>query len=225
MTSTFLRFAESYESPVFRGRGFTLEEFQDWYASEHAGVFTYYEDWVGFNFPSHVIDDFTPNKFGAFSRKEHWVLDQLKDAEGNYYVIASAVGNPAIEQELVHAMFHINQDYARAVEGVVAEYKFEAFRNTLVKMGYSETVLVDEINAYLVTGLVKSLYRKSTKDVQSCVPRLSALAKGAFGFDLNDTPAVLRFLRDEVHHIDGASVQSGQPLSSESPMDCGSVSM
>jgi hypothetical protein len=136
MTSTFLRFAESYESPKFKGKGFTLEEFQDWYAAERKDIFSYYEDWVGFNFPSYVVEDFTPSKFGVISRKEHWVLDNLKDATGTYYVIASAAKVPAIEHELVHAMFYIKPEYARQVESIVQEYKFTAFRNALTKMGY-----------------------------------------------------------------------------------------
>ena len=225
LTSTFLRFAESYESPEFKGKGFTLEEFQDWYASRGEGVFTYYEDWVGFNFPSYVVEDFTPSKFGVLSRKEHWVLDQLKDAEGVYYVIASAAGLPAIEHELVHALFYIHLDYARKVESIISEYKFTALRSALVKLGYTESVIVDEINAYLVTGLVKDLYRKSAREVLDATPRLIALARETFGFDVNEPADVLSFLQRQVHHIDGASVYSpGQPRSSESPIDCGSVS-
>jgi len=225
MTSTFLRFAESYESPEFKGKGFTLEEFQDWYATERKGIFSYYEDWVGFNFPSYVIEDFTPSKFGVISRKEHWVLDQLKEADGTYYVIVSAAQVPAVEHELVHAMFYIKPEYAHKVESIIQEYKFTAFRNALTKMGYAESVVIDEINAYLVTGLVKELYRKSTADVRSATPRLLSVAREVFGFDINNASEVLAFLKEEVHHIDGRSVQPGHPRSSERPMEFGSVSI
>lgn len=49
LASTFLRFQEHYESPEFRGKIFTLDEYKEWYMTNSPnsikkGIFTYYED-------------------------------------------------------------------------------------------------------------------------------------------------------------------------------------
>src|SRR5512138_554281 len=62
LASTFLRFQEHYESPRFRNRIFSLEEFMDWYA-EKTGAFTYFTDWSGFNVPSSTFEAFYRGKF------------------------------------------------------------------------------------------------------------------------------------------------------------------
>ena len=41
LTSTFLRFQEHYESPHFRGKIFTREEFEDWYCGNQRGGFNF----------------------------------------------------------------------------------------------------------------------------------------------------------------------------------------
>lgn len=207
MTSTFLRFQEFYESPKFRGLGFSLEEFQDWYSSQMPkGQFSYYNDWVGFNFPSYVVDGFTPNKFGAFTRKENWVLDQLRDAPEKYYCIATAQDGFAIEHELVHALYYLNADYSKQVDATINDYKFRAFKSALVKRGYHEEVLVDEINAYLTTGLIPSLSKKSRKDVLACQPKLLKLFESMFGFDINNSDQVEKFIGDNIQFVDCSTV-------------------
>ncbi|HVY01919.1 MAG TPA: hypothetical protein VHA12_04110, partial [Candidatus Nanoarchaeia archaeon] len=75
LTSTFLRFQEHYESPKFRGKIFSLEEYKKWYISnspkgKETGKFTYYEDWSGFNIPGHVLEPFFQGKFDPLSLEE-----------------------------------------------------------------------------------------------------------------------------------------------------------
>ena len=52
LTQTMLRFQEHFESPKFRNKFFSLEEFKAWYITTTPNnKFTYYSDWSGFNFP------------------------------------------------------------------------------------------------------------------------------------------------------------------------------
>ena len=73
--STFLRFQEHYESPQFRGKIFSLDEFKEWYTANSEkgkakGKFTYYDDWGGFNIPSYILEPFYKGLFNPLSEKE-----------------------------------------------------------------------------------------------------------------------------------------------------------
>src|ERR1019366_973309 len=55
---TFLRYQEFYESPNkrFRNHSFTIIDFMSWYSSAFGnGIFTYPNDWNGFNFPDYIV--------------------------------------------------------------------------------------------------------------------------------------------------------------------------
>ena len=57
---SFVRVQEFYESPEFKGRYFTLEEFIDWWSikmSHIHGAFDYPARWGGFNVPGEVMLD------------------------------------------------------------------------------------------------------------------------------------------------------------------------
>ena len=57
LTSSFIRMQEYYESPYndIRNKYFTLDYYMDVYAKENYGVFSYFEDWNGFNIPGNSI--------------------------------------------------------------------------------------------------------------------------------------------------------------------------
>src|SRR3990167_8171616 len=92
LTTTFLRFQEHYESPEFKGKIFTLEEFKKWYIlnspnGKKTGRFTYYEDWAGFNIPSEVLEPFYEGKFNPLADYEQKFLDLFKEKrDGKFYV-------------------------------------------------------------------------------------------------------------------------------------------
>lgn len=210
LASTFLRFQEFYESPHFRGKPFSLEEFQDWYITTRcSGEFSYYTDWGGFNFPSYVVDHFRERRMDPQSRKEQWVLDLLPP-HGMFYVIGTCQdaegSNGVIAHEVVHGLFYLNPEYADAVAKVIQEYDLAAFKQELRSMGYCEEVLIDEINAYLTTGLCPHLRGKDGLAVRRCRPRLLRVFRGHFGFDVSKKAQAEIFIRDSIHHIDGSSV-------------------
>ena len=107
LTSTFLRVQEHYESPKFHGRAFTLQQYIDWYAPEHGGKFSYYEDWSGFNVPSTAFRFFYDGKFDPLSEKEKQLLRLFKGLHGRFYVIAvfDADKGRSLKHELAHALY------------------------------------------------------------------------------------------------------------------------
>lgn len=78
---SFLRVQEFYESPKFKGRYFTLEEFMDWWSfseSKIKGSFDYPIRWDGFNIPGEVILDWLLNcDEDTLSNKEIAWLNRL----------------------------------------------------------------------------------------------------------------------------------------------------
>ena len=84
ITSSLLRFQEHYESPEFKDKIFTLEEFKKWYSSIKGG-FTYYTDWNGFNIPSHILTPFYEGKFNPLTKEEQMILNLFKNEKKPFY--------------------------------------------------------------------------------------------------------------------------------------------
>jgi hypothetical protein len=148
-----MRFQEHYESPKFRGKVFTREEFEDWYAATR-GTFTYYADWGGFNFPSRVLGPFKGGAFDPLTEKEQALLELVrKHAKGDSYVIGCIKGDAqTLAHECVHGLFAIFPKYRKDVLAAIARHPTELLRKKLGRMGYHPDVFDDEINAYLMTG-------------------------------------------------------------------------
>jgi hypothetical protein len=153
MASTFLRFQEHYESPRFRGKVFTLEQFMDWYASQQThGDFTYYKDWTGFNIPSSVLDRFRRGDFDPLSAKEKELLALFAGVPGRFYLIGTAGAVPdeeTLRHELAHSLFYTRADYRRAVLAELRGADLTPVFAALKRLGYHRSVWLDEANAYL----------------------------------------------------------------------------
>lgn len=155
LAATFLRFQEHFESPRFRGKYFSLEEFMDWYAAAY-GAFTYYDDWEGFNVPSWVFKPFRAGRFDPLSRKEKKLLDLVADSPEPFYVIGAnrPFGLPMIKHELAHALFEIDPRYQRDVLTKIRKSDVRTYERALEKSrGYHRTRWPDEINAYSLAGI------------------------------------------------------------------------
>ncbi len=162
VASTFLRFQEHYESPEFRGKIFTLDEYKAWYIRTMGG-FTYYQDWAGFNFPSRVLEPFYEGKFDPLTEKEKSLLELFRPYRGTrFYIIATFDGAGelgTVHHETAHAFYYMNDAYHREVDEVLATLDqgpiHDWFRRSA---GYHESVFQDETHAYLING-VESLAR------------------------------------------------------------------
>jgi hypothetical protein len=158
LASTFLRFQEHYESPRFRGKVFTLEEYKEWYTQNSpegrkTGEFTYYDDWDGFNIPSYVLTPFYQGKFDPLSRKEKTLLELLEEESKKFYVIG-VFGEPkraevTLKHEIGHGLFYTSPSYKEEVLRLTKQFDLRKLKRELQSTaGYHPDVMEDEIHAY-----------------------------------------------------------------------------
>jgi hypothetical protein len=152
LAATFLRFQEHFESSRFSNRIFTLEEFMDWYAATF-GKFSYFEDWIGFNVPSKVLEPFYRGRFDPLLEKERAFLDRFRDTPRPFYIIGTIEDGAEndVEHEIAHALFAMQPPYRTAVQKAMRPYDTSALENRLHRLGYARHVLRDEAHAYLLT--------------------------------------------------------------------------
>lgn len=160
LTSTFLRFQEHYESPKFRGKFFSLNEFKKWYIKNSpngvkTGKFTYCSDWNGFNIPSYILKPFYKNKFNPLSQAEKKILQIFKNEKNNFYIIGIhkefEISEKVLKHEMAHGLFYVNANYKNEVVSVLSVFNTEKIKKELrLKAGYHEEVFEDEINAYSI---------------------------------------------------------------------------
>lgn len=142
------RFQEFYENPILKGKVFSREDLQ--LISPD-----YYILWSGCNFPSKVIIEMLDFGF-TFDRHELVVYDLVCGSDLSVVVGIHSNDCSTLSHELVHVLYYSNREYALEVERVVKSDReeFGRLREYLIGMGYDDSVIVDEINAYCV-GLVK----------------------------------------------------------------------
>jgi len=161
LASTFLRLQEYYESPQFKGKIFTLNEYKDWYTKEK-GKFSYYTDWGGFNIPSSIITSFTQGLFNPLSDKETNLINLFKEVPHPFYIIGihkeleSHHKDKYLKHETAHGLYYTNSKYREKVENILSQYDLVDFKNWLKSTGgYHEEVLDDECHAYAIAGSSK----------------------------------------------------------------------
>jgi len=78
---SLLRIQEFYESPKYKSKYFTLEEFVDYWSDEFGnGLFDYPAKWNGFNFLGQTLLDWLflfPYQNGSYRSREREVIDRL----------------------------------------------------------------------------------------------------------------------------------------------------
>lgn len=151
LAMTFLRFQEYYESPAFRGKIFTLEEFKNWYAKQY-GAFTYASDWAGFNIPSHILRPFKRGDFGQLSDLEAEFLRAFDAHVEPFYIIGTEDDDPStLEHEMCHALFCVDDAYRKEVLALLDEYceELSEVYAKMYSMGYHGDVVRDEVHAYV----------------------------------------------------------------------------
>lgn len=153
LARTFLRFQEHYEGPKHRNKIFTIGEYRAWYAQEY-GAFTYYTDWAGFNIPDTAIRAFQEGLFDPLTEEEQKLLDLVKDKTGKFYIIG-VFRNEEVQHELAHGLYYIDSRYKKQVDNLLSNYAglLDPLRALLLKDGYHEAVLNDEMHAYALADL------------------------------------------------------------------------
>jgi hypothetical protein len=155
LLESFLRFQEYYESPEFKHKIFDLEEFKEWYVKFYnIDHFSYYEDWEGCNVPSYVFVQFRKGYMNPLSEEERRLLDLIPDKKDKYYVIGVYdQGDPeVIQHEICHGLFYTRPDYKAKVLEAIGKYDVSSVKEYVRGLGYHESVILDEVNAYLSTS-------------------------------------------------------------------------
>lgn len=192
-----VRIQENYESPKFRNKVFTLQEFIPWYmASKGKDRFTYFDDWAGFNVPGHVVRRFMNGKFNPLRDQEQWLVDEITrlDIKDKFYLIAYDRNDArVIKHEIAHGLFYTNRKYKREVLTAMAEFtQNEEFIKELKAHGYCDEVLVDEYHAWTLTDSewleVKCIW---TKDLDILRQKLETI------FEKHTAPKKLRKTRSD----------------------------
>ena len=168
LASTFLRVQEYYESPYgqIRGQYFDHEQYMDICAYgekrsvANRVVFSYLEDWNGFNVPGHVFEEW------ASLFAEHYLWDKEKELiervfekqnTTKFYVIGTNdeghVGD--FDHELSHAWYYLSDEYKEMMTKKISRLSKTAYKQlkeNIMNDGYDSGVVDDEMVAYLATN-------------------------------------------------------------------------
>jgi hypothetical protein len=163
LTHTMMRLQEYYESPDpgIKGQHFTLEQFLHHYTNVD-GYFDYTSKWAGFNVPGNIVDEWRVlfSTAGSLTAKESQMmsaLDAMRKVGQPWYLIATSGKNDTgtLRHELAHARYYLHNDYSTRCDDLIDRMFAKDrryMRKVLLRMGYAETVINDEIQAYLSTG-------------------------------------------------------------------------
>ena len=174
MNASFLRPQEYFESPQFRGKVFTTDQFKSWYSSTRPhGQFSYYNDWSGFNLPNDTLEPFFQGAFGEISPLEKIIIEPFRGMRGPFYLIGTLLGDVrnTLRHELAHALYHTNPKYREEVEEALRGENLTAINRCLKGLGYHRLRWKDEAHAYIgdhpaeleILGINSLLYQKAHK--------------------------------------------------------------
>lgn len=163
----FLRVQEYYESPnpMFRRKMFDVMDFLDWYSkSKYASTKTinaYIKDYEGFNVPYSVavecyrkLKDY-PELMTTYDRYFMKILKyiQRRKSRGKAYIIGtSSLRTKTTIHELYHALYYMDKNYKSIVKKVlhrIPRKMLNELKGILKDIGYDDTVMYDELMAYL----------------------------------------------------------------------------
>jgi hypothetical protein len=181
----FCRYQEFYESPYkkFRGKPFTWMEYMRHYKTAwKKGVFTYPEDWSGYNIPSNMLQQAhhifcRDTEYDLIMNDIYWhcVEDSTEKNDGRqtdwYLIGASSKDLKTMDHEIAHGLYYTNDDYKKSVSKLIKQIEpnhYEKLKKKLIKMGYvdDKKIIDDEINAFMSTGLYNGLDTKELKKYQ-----------------------------------------------------------
>ena len=169
----FCRVQEYYESPnpEFRGKNFSIWDYIEWYSREHGDVFTYTFDWGGFNIPLNVAEScysklLKKGEFTPYDLEMNYIVKTIRGMVGNgkaYIIGAPTTEDETFEHEVCHGLYATNKEYKGLVDEITETIEWQdylKFEGNLLDMGYTASVIPDEIQAYLSTNYEYSKFSK-----------------------------------------------------------------
>lgn len=166
---TFCRVQEFYESPnpKFRGTNFSIWDYMKWYNEEYGNGFSYASDWSGFNVPlktawkcfTMLIEHQTPYDIimdNIVSEIECLTFSKNGKRNLKAYIIGTDTTDGWLfSHEVCHGLWSTNKEYKRQAKSLAKEIDsdhYQLFKRNLLYMGYTDKVIDDEIQAYLMYG-------------------------------------------------------------------------
>jgi hypothetical protein len=178
----FCRYQEFYESPIkkFRGKYFSWEEYMREYKKLwKKDVFTYPEDWTGYNIPSNIVEKgvdafYKETQYDEIMNNIYFYCanDTQHKNDGTrkpwYLIGASSKDLKTMDHEIAHGLYYTNKEYNAEVKKLIAKIKpahYDKLKKKLIKMGYvdDKKIIDDEIQAFMSTGLYNGLEVKELK--------------------------------------------------------------
>ena len=181
----FCRYQEFYESPYkqFRGKYFSWMEYMKFYKNAwKKNVFTYPEDWSGYNIPSNVLEKAHDSFYKETEYDEimndiyfYCALDAQNKNNGTrhdwYLIGASSKDKGTMNHEIAHGLYYTNKEYKLRMTyqlSLIPKKTMDKIDKKLIKMGYvnDRKILDDEAQAFLSTGLYNGLDIKEIEKYQ-----------------------------------------------------------
>jgi hypothetical protein len=178
----FCRYQEYYESPYkkFRGKKFSWMEYMRFYKDAwKKRVFTYPEDWSGYNIPSNILEGgvdafYKETEYDVIMNDIYYygAIDSQNKNDNQrcdwYLIGASSKDLKTMDHEIAHGLYFTNNAYKKIVDVLIKNIKpthYEKLKKKLIKMGYvnDKKIIDDEIQAFMSTGLYNGLDTKELK--------------------------------------------------------------
>lgn len=152
----FFRAQEFYENVKYKNKTITIWELMRHFASDN--IFSYADDYRGYNLPSKSIDAFLKcrlNELSPWDIEFNAIIKNIKLETKQFYLIGVQKGdNSALEHELAHAFYSMYPEYRQSMDNLIKKCfnkkKIQKICKELKSLGYHSSVMNDEIQAYSV---------------------------------------------------------------------------
>ena len=126
---------------------------------------------MGFNLPSTSIEDcFKTIKDGnEYDRIMKCIYTTIRKQENeDFYLIGiDSIEGDVIEHELAHGLYFTTKEYKTEMDSITNELPeevYEVIADAIIEIGYNVSVVDDEIQAYMSTGLCDDFTNKGLED-------------------------------------------------------------
>jgi hypothetical protein len=166
----FWRYQSHYEDLEYKDQLVTLVDYMEHYAKNYGkGVFTFTNEWVGFNVPGDVMIEVSNadlpdlNKYDIQMRALTQVAQKEETNHKFYFIGTYREGEGkkkesiegSLDHELAHALYHVDDEYRELMDGLLDEVPRKNYKtawSAMQKMRYHPAVCRDEVHAYCTTG-------------------------------------------------------------------------
>ena len=157
LSKPFLRIQENYEGRKYKGKFVSMSRFKKWYKHHHRSTgFTYYEDWLGFNFPGKAVLEFLDLYGGHENDAEKALISKfdLGKLPGQYVIGILEGDHGTLLHEMAHALFYLDSEYQEAAVSYLQKMEhLKELEDAFAKSDYHNSVWLDEMQAYLIANI------------------------------------------------------------------------